>query len=130
MTPAEIVSPRFRRIVENTFAADAALDPDLFVQGLTQNATFQLGAHPPVNGREAIKAMLVATFAPFSTVHHQLLAAAEAADILMYEAVVTYHFKDGRTVDASYANVLRFDDDLVRHYRVYLADADRHGDRD
>ena len=121
MTPADITTPRFRRIVENTFAADAALDPDLFVQGLTADATFQLGAQPPVTGREAIKAMLVATFAPFSTVHHQLLATAESENILMYEAVVTYHFKDGRTVEAPYANVLRFEDSLVQHYRVYLA---------
>lgn len=115
-----IRSPRFRRIVENTFAADQALDADRFVAGLTPDGSFRLGGHPPVVGREAVRAMLIDTFARFSSVVHTLTGVVEGVDVLAYEAQVRYQFTDGRTVQLPYCNVLHFCGDLVQDYRIYL----------
>ena len=120
MTPADISSPRYRRIVENTFLADSRMDPAGFLAGLTAGAVFVLGGLPPMRGHAAIRAMLVDTFAAFLAVAHTLHRAFEGRDLLIYEARVAYTLKDGRQVTAEYANVLEFDHDLVRHYRVYI----------
>ena len=120
MTPAELINPNFRDVVENTFKADGSLDPALFVSRLTPDAIFQLGGNPPVNGRDRIRELLVETFRTFQHVEHRLLKAYELADVLVYEAVVTYTFGDGRKLEVPYANILEFDGNLVRRYRVYL----------
>ncbi len=122
MTPAAIKTPRFRAVVENTFAADAARDAARFVTRLSEDATFQLGGQPPVHGRAAIEAMIAATFCAFAAVEHELVRAMEAdeQDLLIYEAIVHYTFADGRVAAVPYVNVLDFADDLVRRYRIYL----------
>ena len=120
MTPADIRSDRFRSSLENTFRADATLDPDLFAAGLTEGATFRLGANPAVVGREAVRKMLRATFQAFTSVGHVLRQAYELADVFIYEGTVTYSLKDGSAVTADYANVLRFDGPLVADYRIYI----------
>lgn len=120
MDTKDIVSPRFRSVVENTFAADADLDAARFVSRLTPDATFQLGGKPAVNGRDAIRAMVVQTFSAFARVEHALRAAYELGDVLVYEAEVNYTFRDGRSLRVPYANVLHFAGDLVGSYRIYL----------
>jgi len=120
MTPGDIISPRYRRIVENTFRADSNLDPDGFLTGLTPDCRFLLGGLAPVEGHAAIRTMLVRTFAAFSAVRHRLRRAFEGAEVLSYEATVTYTLRDGRMVPADYVNVLDFAGDLVRTYRIYI----------
>lgn len=120
MTPQDIRAPRFRSVVENTFAADASLDAARFASRLTPDATFQLGGNPAVIGREAIRATVEQTFAAFEKVEHTLRAAYELDDVLVYEADVHYTFRGGRRVQLPYVNVLRFSGDLVGSYRIYL----------
>lgn len=115
-----IKSQRFRKIVENTFAADQALDAERFVNGLTADGSFRLGGLAPVVGRDAVRVMVAETFTAFTSVVHTLLSVVEGADILAYEAIVNYHFKDGRTAELPYCNVLHFQGDLVQDYRIYL----------
>jgi hypothetical protein len=121
MTPEQISNPVFRHIVENTFRADGTLNPGLFVEGLTEGATFQLGASAPVVGRDAIQAMLVETFAVFKSVEHTLTAVYEREpETLIYEATVLYTFVNGDTKFVEYANILKFEGPLVWSYRVYI----------
>jgi ketosteroid isomerase-like protein len=120
MSLDQIRSARFRKAVENTFRADAALDATLFAAGLTEGATFRLGGNPPVSGRKAVQEMLEQTFGAFRTVRHSLAHVYEETDTLLYEATVTYDMKDGRRISADYVNVLRFEGALVDDYRVYI----------
>ena len=120
MHPHELTNPKFRAVVENTLKADGALDAALFVTKLTTDATFQLGAAPPVTGRDAIQTMVAGAFAAFQSVEHRLAKVYELDDVLIYEAVVVYAFKDGRKAEIPYANFLEFEGDLVKRYRVYL----------
>ena len=120
MNPQQIASPRFRAVVENTFAADAALDAGRFVGRLAPDATFQLGGQPPVTGREAIRTVVAETFSAFKHVEHSLRAAYELSDVLVYEADVQYTFRDGRRLTVPYANVLGFSGEFVQSYRIYL----------
>jgi ketosteroid isomerase-like protein len=120
LSPDELSDPRFRAVVINTFEADRTLDPERFVQGLTEGGSFRLGGQSPVTGRQAIREMLTATFAAFTSVTHRLLSAVEGRDVLAYEAVVTYAFRDGRVVSLPYCNVLHFSGDKVAQYKVYL----------
>jgi len=120
MTPDDLRTPRYRALVTNTFRADGARDAALFVKGLTPRASFQLGAHPAVVGREAIQAMVADVFRGFRRVDHTLLRAYELEDVLIYEAKVTYEQNDGRVIEPEYVNVLRFEGDLVSDYRIYI----------
>lgn len=122
MNTDEIRTPRFRTVVENTFAADSARDAKLFVERLTEDASFQIGGQPPVYGRAAIEMMLVAMFTKFAAIEHELVRVVEADDagVLVYEAIVHYTSAPGEVTSVPYANVLDFDDDQVRKYRIYL----------
>ena len=120
MHAADISNPLYRAVVENTFAADASLDPGRFVSCLTPDATFQLGGNPPVDGRDAIRDMLTGLFSSFERVRHTLRQAYELPAVLIYEADVEYTFKNGSSRTVPYANVLRFEGHLVRSYRIYL----------
>lgn len=120
MQTADIRNPHFRETVENTFRADASLDADLFVRMLTSDATFRLGARPPVTGRDPVRAMLAQSFRAFRSVRHRLTEAYEFDDVLIYDASVQYDMADGRKIEADYVNVLKFAGALVRDYRVYI----------
>ena len=120
MTPSDIVNPAYRAVVENTFAADAALDAVRFVSILTPDAVFQLGGNPPVQGRESIQAVVAEVFRAFNSVNHTLRQAYELSSVLMYEADVRYDYRDGRVVTIPYANVLQFTGDRVHGYRIYI----------
>lgn len=120
MTPDDIQNSVCRDVVSNTFAADAALDADRFVSALTPHASFRLGGNPVVVGRDAIRDMVARMFTAFQSVRHRLVDVFEQPGTLIYEAEVTYTFKDGRVLMAPYVNVLRFDGELVSDYRIYL----------
>jgi uncharacterized protein (TIGR02246 family) len=120
MTPDDIQNPAYRDVVKNTFAADAARDADRFVSKLTPDASFRLGGNPAVVGRDAIRDMVGRMFTAFRSVRHRLVDAFDGPGTLVYEAEVTYTLDDGRELTAPYVNVLRFEGEQVRDYRIYL----------
>jgi len=120
MSPDLIHNARYRQVLSTTFAADSALDADLFVTSLAPDATFRLGGAPPVTGRENIRHMVTETFKAFESVSHVLRAAYELDTTFIYEADVTYAFAGGRRTVVPYVHVLQFRDDLVSDYRIYL----------
>jgi len=120
MLPSEISNRRFRAVVETTLRADAAVDARLFASILAPDARFQLGGHPPVVGSSAIEAFVGDFFKGFTSIRHTLVEAFEFSDVLIYEAEVQYHFRDGRVERLPYVNVLRIPQDAVQSYRIYL----------
>jgi hypothetical protein len=120
LTPNDLINPHYRAVIENTFKADGSLDAGLFVSKLTADATFQLGGNPRLTGRETIRLMLVETFRALLSVEHRLVKAYELPDVLIYEAVVVYTYRDGQRAEVPYANFLDFDGELVKNYRIYL----------
>ncbi len=120
MTPQDIRTPRFSALVASTFEADAAVDADAFVRGLTADVTFQLGGNPPVTGRDAVRGMVSEAFKAFRHVRHTLRRVFEMDDVLIYEATVTYEFAQGGSLLADYVNVVTCEGHLVRDYRIYI----------
>lgn len=108
---AAIRSARYRKLIQNTFRADHAVDAALFVQGLTEDVVFQLGGMPPIIGRDAVQAMLSEMFAQFRQVDHTLQAAHELKDLLIYRAQVVYTWTPLKTPRIPWRFMIPFGDE-------------------
>lgn len=106
--------------IETIFAADQAMDADRFVSVLTDKATMRIGGGSVIEGRDCIRLVVVELFSGFASISHALVQAYDHPQRLIYEAEVTYGLKDGRSLVLPYVNVLRFADDLIDDYRIYI----------
>lgn len=121
------VSAAKSEVISKIFAADKAMDADRFALVLAEQATMRIGAGPPIIGRPAIRQAVADLFAGFDSISHQLVTAYEQGPRLIYDAEVTYGLGDGRSLVLPYVNILRFEDELIVDYRIYIDLSPLHG---
>ena len=113
--PAAIV-----RDVRAIFADIDTFDPDRFVAHLTPDAAFRFANAPVVRGREAIRDAVAAFFGTIAGLTHHVHHVWEQGDVSIAQTDVEYVRKDGATVIVPNADILTFDGDLARDWRIYI----------
>ena len=108
------------RDVAGVFADIDAFDPDKFVAHLTPDAVFAFGNAEPVTGRAAIRAAVAGFFATIDGLTHHVRNVWELGDTAIAQIDVEYRRKDGKTVTVPNADILSYDGDLVRDWRIYI----------
>ena len=108
------------RDVAPIFADIDSFDPDKFVAHLTPGATFRFANADPVTGREAVREAVAGFFATIDGMTHRILNSWDAGDTTIVQIDVEYQRKDGKTVITPNADILIFEGDLVRDWKIYI----------
>jgi ketosteroid isomerase-like protein len=108
------------RDVARIFADIDAFDPDKFVAHLTPDATFRFANADPAVGRDAVREGVAAFFATIAGLTHHIRNTWEVGDTVIAQIDVEYTRQDGKTVIVPNADILVFDGDLVRDWRIYI----------
>jgi ketosteroid isomerase-like protein len=108
------------RDVAQVFADIDAFDPDKFVAHLTPDAVFRFANADPVTGRAAVKEAVAGFFSTIDGLTHHMRNVWELGDTAIVQADVEYRRKDGKTVTVPNADILTYDGDLVRDWRIYI----------
>jgi len=108
------------RNVAAIFADIDAFDPDKFVAHLTPDATFRFANADPVTGRAAVKEAVTGFFSSIAGLTHHIRNVYEVGDIAIAQIDVEYRRHDGKSVTVPNADILVFDGDLVRDWRIYI----------
>src|SRR5918994_6548728 len=108
------------RDVAQVLADIDAFDPDKFVAHLTPDAVFRFANADPVTGRAAVKEAVAGFFSTIDGLTHHMRNVWELGDTAIVQADVEYRRKDGKTVTVPNADILTYDGDLVRDWRIYI----------
>ncbi|MEV0643794.1 nuclear transport factor 2 family protein [Phytomonospora sp. NPDC050363] len=108
------------RDVRAVFADIDTFDPARFVAHLTEDAEFRFANAPVVKGREAIGEAVAAFFATIDGLTHHVHHVWEVGDTSIAQTDVEYRRKDGRTVIVPNADILVFEGELARDWRIYI----------
>jgi ketosteroid isomerase-like protein len=108
------------RNVAGIFADIDAFDPDKFIAHLTEDVVFRFGNGEPVVGRAAVREAVAGFFSTIDGLSHRILNSWDVDDLTIVQADVEYHRKDGKHVTVPNADILTFDGDLVRDWRIYI----------
>ncbi|MGA8276763.1 MAG: nuclear transport factor 2 family protein [Rhodanobacteraceae bacterium] len=111
------------RWIDELFAAIDRKDHQAFAAFLAPGACFRFGNHPPVRGRAAIAEATAQFFAAVRALNHRIEERWLLPDTAIVTGAVTYTRHDGSTLDVPFANVLRFGENAVDDYRVFVDDS-------
>jgi len=106
--------------LDELFAAIDGKDTDAFLGFLTDDGVFRFGAAPAVEGQDAIGAAVGGFFQSIAGSTHRLIKVLRDGDSMAIEGEVTYRRLDGSEVTVPFTNVFELDDELVRHYKIYI----------
>ncbi|WP_375483526.1 nuclear transport factor 2 family protein [uncultured Mycobacterium sp.] len=107
-------------VVRQAFAAIDAMDPDKFVKHLTQDVVFRFGNAEPTVGRTSVQEAVSRFFASIAGMKHQIERVYEIGDAAVVQIEIEYTRKDGRRVTVPNADILTFEGELVRDWRIYI----------
>jgi hypothetical protein len=108
------------RDVAQVFADIDTFDPDKFVAHLTPDAKFRFVNADPVTGRTAVKEAVAGFFSTIDGLTHHMRNVWEFDDTVVAQIDVEYRRKDGKTATVPNADILIYDGDLVRDWRIYI----------
>jgi ketosteroid isomerase-like protein len=108
------------RDVANVLADIDLFNPDAFVTHLTPDVVFRFGNADPVSGRQAVREAVAGFFSTIDGLTHQVRNVWEFGDTTIVQADVEYLRKDGKTVTVPNADILVYDGELVRDWRIYI----------
>jgi len=108
------------RDVAKVFADIDAFDPDKFVAHLTPDVVFRFGNGDPATGRAAVREAVAGFFSTIDGLTHHIRDAWELGDTTIVQVDVEYRRKDGKTVTVPNADILTYDGELVRDWRIYI----------
>lgn len=112
MPDPPFVAPLFRAI--------DAMDPDLFVSFLAEDAVFRFGSGPEVKGRQAIREAVAGFFGMIAGLRHRLIDTWSHPDAVICRGEVTYTRRDGSEVTLPFADVLRTRGEKIGEYLIYM----------
>ncbi|NOY06437.1 MAG: nuclear transport factor 2 family protein [Chlorobi bacterium] len=95
-------------------------DADGFVAFLTEDATFTFGNADPVQGKTAIKELLIGFFGSIKAIRHEILDVWTHPDAVISRGTVTYTRHDSSTLTVPFANIFKMENNLVREYLIYV----------
>jgi hypothetical protein len=107
---------------ERSIVADLELSADKLAVLWHPEGRFQIGAQPPVTGRENIRQFFKGFFGMglFSRLEHAMGAVWDLDDALIYTATAVFSQSNGGTLAIPYTNIVRYRDDLFADYRVFI----------
>ncbi|GIG68077.1 nuclear transport factor 2 family protein [Phytomonospora endophytica] len=108
------------RDVRLIFADIDTFDPDRFVAHLTPGAVFRFANAPVISGRAEIRDAVAAFFDTIAGLTHHVHHVWEHGDVSIAQTDVEYVRKDGGTVLIPNADILTFDGDLAKDWRIYI----------
>jgi ketosteroid isomerase-like protein len=108
------------RDVAQVFADIDSFNPDSFVTHLTPDVVFRFGNADPVIGRDAVREAVTGFFSTIDGLTHHIRNVWEFGDTAIVQIDVEYARKDGKTVTVPNADILTYDGDLVRDWRIYI----------
>lgn len=108
------------RDVRAIFADIDSFDPDKFVAHLTEDVVFRFGNAEPTIGRAAVRDAVAGFFSTIDGLTHHVLNTWDVGHTSIAQIDVEYRRKDGKTVTVPNADILTFDRDLVRDWRIYI----------
>ena len=106
--------------VRDMFAAVDNAAIDSFATYLAPQVRFRFANGHPLIGREAVQESLIEFFKNFRSLRHDINETWINGDTVICEQTVTYTKHDGSTVSPSCVNILKFRDDLIYEYLIYI----------
>jgi ketosteroid isomerase-like protein len=108
------------RDVTRAFADIDARDADKFLAHLTPDVVFRFGNADPLTGHAAVREAVVGFWSTIDGLTHHVQNVWEVGDTVIAQIDVEYRRKDGKTVTVPNADILTYDGDLVRDWRIYI----------
>jgi len=110
-------------IIENTKYADGNVDADAFIKPFAENATFQMGEGPVIEGKMKIRDTLAHFFSSnnVTTITHEIDIMWDFDGELVYKATAFMMFSDGSSVSKPYVNRIVHSAGVVSSYRIYIS---------
>ncbi|MFG1608020.1 nuclear transport factor 2 family protein [Actinoplanes sp. NPDC049265] len=106
--------------LQTIFDGIDTLDPDNFVRHLTEDVVFQFGNNDPVVGREAVAEGVRAFYTTIAGMRHDVRNVYVDGDVAIAQVDILYTRHDGKAVTVPNADILTFDGDKVRDWRIYI----------
>jgi ketosteroid isomerase-like protein len=97
-----------------------SMDPDRFVQHLSDDVVMRFGNADPVEGKAAVRETWAGFCDGIAGVHHDLVELWDTGSATIAESHVTYTRKDGSTVTVPVVTIYRAKGDLIDDYRVFI----------
>jgi ketosteroid isomerase-like protein len=102
------------------FAAIDAKDTQAFLGFLAEDAVFRFGSAPAVHGRKAIAAAVGGFFGTIAACSHEISHTISDGSTLVCEGNVTYTRADGSCITLPFADILEYEGELIRDYKIYM----------
>lgn len=96
------------------------MDSEGFLARLHPQVVFRFGNAPAVIGHDALRPVLDGFFGALGGIAHALDAHWRIGDDLFCHGQVTYTRTDGSTLAVPFANVFRFEGDLIADYLIFV----------
>ncbi|MBT8132108.1 MAG: nuclear transport factor 2 family protein [Gammaproteobacteria bacterium] len=106
--------------VAEVFAAVDRQDAAAFARFLTDDAVFQFGSAPPVQGRAAIEQAVAGFFASIAGCRHHLHQSWNSPGSYVCEGTVCYQRHDGSEITLPFADVFDLRGEMISGYRIYM----------
>lgn len=107
-------------VVRAAFADIDAMEVDSFVARLSEGVVFQFGNAESVVGRSAVRTYVAQFFSTIEGLSHDIENIWDVGNTTVVQMIVEYLRIDGRAVSAPAANILTYEGDLAREWRVYV----------
>lgn len=106
--------------IAQLFASIDAMDPDVFVSFVTDDAVFRYGSNPPTEGKRAIREAVAGFFSMFRQLGHTLEGTWVHPEVVFVQGQVHYTRHDGSTITLPFLNCLKMRGEKVREYLIYV----------
>jgi limonene-1,2-epoxide hydrolase len=106
--------------LDGLFTSIDAKDTESFLGFLTDEAVFQFGSAPAVQGTENIRAAVDGFFGTIKGSTHALSNTLADGSVLVCEGTVAYRRMDDSELTLPFTNVFELDGDLISHYKIYI----------
>ncbi len=106
--------------VKEIFANADRLDLEKYVASFAEDASFQVGNNPPVEGREAIREAGGKMFSALKAMRHDIVQIWLEENAVIIEALVNYTRHDDQIIPVPCVTILRTDGELIKDGRVFM----------
>ena len=108
------------QLIERFFKAADALNPDIFMQVLAREPTWQFANEPTLYGGEAVRGAYNSLCEYVVEMRHRIVGHWERADCSTVETRVRYVDRFGRTFEFPGCTLLFFESELAREVRIFV----------
>lgn len=102
------------------FADIDAMQPEKFVAHLTEDVIFQFANNDPSQGRESVQQAVEGFYQTISGMTHHIRNVFHDGDVSIAQIDVEYVRQDGKHVTVPNADILTFEGDLVKDWRIFI----------